>query len=367
MSTKNAQADNITMSSGGLYSLATLGAKDVIDKATSRVLLALSSIPQPSAGQHWCFSDMGCADGGTSLDLWRAVIQAIRTTDTSDIQIVYADQVFNDFNALAKILHGHTVFDSYLPNSADVRVLQSASSFYSPILPKHSLHLGFSATAMHWLSSTPCNISNHIHMVGAEGQEREAFAAQAAIDWQTILMHRSRELVSGGKLVLVNFCIDENGHHLGNTGGVNMFDNFNRNWQSFLDQGSITAEEYSAMTLPQYYNSVEEFSQPLHDIESIVYQSGLRLTNIETEIVDCPFAKDFETHGDAASFAKAYIPTIRSWNESTFIGALSNLRSSEEKDELIEAYYEMYEQQVRENPKGHGMGYVHAYMTLEKI
>ncbi len=32
MSTKNAQADNITMSSGGLYSLATLGAKDVIDK-----------------------------------------------------------------------------------------------------------------------------------------------------------------------------------------------------------------------------------------------------------------------------------------------------------------------------------------------
>jgi hypothetical protein len=367
MSTKNAQADNITMSSGGLYSLATLGAKDVIDRATSRVLSALSSIPQPLESNHWCFSDMGCADGGTSLDLWRAVVESIRAEKATDIQIVYADQVFNDFNALAKILHGHTVFDSYLPSASDVHVLQSASSFYSPILPKQSLHLGFSATAMHWLSSTPCNISNHVHMVGAEGEEREAFAKQAALDWQTILMHRSRELISGGKLVLINFCIDESGRYLGNTGGVNMFDNFNRNWQTFLDQGAITLEEYRAMTLPQYYNNVEEFSHPLQDPTSMVYQSGLRLSNIETEVVSCPFAKDFEKHGDAAAFAKAYIPTIRSWNESTFKGALSDTRSAEEKNELIEAYYGLYEQQVCENPEGHGMGYVHAYMTLEKI
>jgi len=367
MSTKQAQAENITMSSGGLYSLATLGAKDVIDKATARVLSALSSTPEPLEGGHWCFSDMGCADGGTSLDLWRAVVQSIRASNAADIQIVYADQVFNDFNALAKILHGHTVFDSYLPNSSDVHVLQSASSFYSPILPKQSLHLGFSATAMHWLSSTPCNISNHVHMVGAEGEERASFAKQAALDWQTILMHRSRELVSGGKLVLINFCIDESGRYLGNTGGVNMFDNFNRNWQTFLDQGRITPEEYEAMTLPQYYNSVEEFSKPLQDPESIVYQSGLRLSNIETEVVSCPFAKDFEQHGDSAAFAKAYIPTIRSWNESIFKGALSDTRSAQDKDELIEAYYGLYEEQVRKSPEGHGMGYVHAYMTLGKV
>ena len=367
MSAKKAQADNITMSSGGLYSLATIGAKDVIDKATSRVLSALTSIPQPAADDSWCFSDMGCADGGTSLDLWRSVINAIRADNKSDIQIVYADQVFNDFNALAQILHGHTVFDSYLNSSSDVHVLQSASSFYSPILPKQSVHLGFSATAMHWLSSTPCNISNHVHMVGAKGAEKDAFAKQAAQDWEKILLHRSRELVTGGKLVLINFCVDEKGRYLGNTGGVNMFDNFNRNWQTFLEQGKITPDEYQAMTLPQYYNSVEEFSKPLSDSSSPVYQSGLRLESIETEVVSCPFAKDFEKHGDAAAFAKAYIPTIRSWNESTYKGALSDSRSAAEKDELIEAYYSLYEQQVRDNPEGHGMGYVHAYMTLEKV
>lgn len=367
MSQQHAQADNITMSSGGLYSLATLGAKDVIDKATSRVLSALSSVPPPVKNAHWCFSDMGCADGGTSLDLWRSVIQSIRENSDSDIQIVYADQVFNDFNALAKILHGHTVFDSYLPQTKDVHIIQSASSFYSPILPIESLHLGFSATAMHWLSAKPCNISNHVHMVGAQGEEKSAFAQQAAHDWETILMHRSRELVPGGKLVLVNFCVDEEGRYLGNTGGVNMFDNFNRNWQTFLEQGLVTEEEYSAMTLPQYYNNVEEFSHPLTDTASKVYQAGMRLESIQTEVVPCPFAKDFEKHGDASAFAKAYIPTIRSWNESIFKGALSDTRSEAEKNELIESYYGLYEQQVRENPEGHGMGYVHAYMTLEKV
>lgn len=363
---KTTQADNITMSAGGLYSLATIGAKDVIDKATPRVLDALKDIPLKS-NSHWCFSDMGCADGGTSLELWGTLINRIRESDSSDIQIVYADQANNDFNALVQILHGHTQFDSYLPGAENVHVLESGSSFYSAILPKGSLHLGFSATAMHWLSKKPSDITGHIHMVGAVDKDKHSFAEQAHEDWQTILLKRSRELSTGGKLVLVNFCIDEKGCYLGNTGGINMFDNFNQNWQQWLDQGVISAQEYQSMTLPQYYNTVEEFSAPLLDKNSEVYRSGLRLVSIETAQVPCPFAADFSQHKDAQKFAKAYIPTIRSWNESTFLGALSPKRSLEERKELIEAYYALYEDQVASQPAGHGMGYVHAYMTIEKV
>ena len=369
MANPTAHADNITMSGGGVYSLATIGAKDVIDLATPRVLTAIESMLTPRAkdDQHWCFSDMGCADGGTSLDLWRTVIAKLRETDPRDIQIVYADQANNDFNALVKILHGLTDFDSYLPQSENVRILESGASFYTPILPANSLDLGFSATAMHWLSALPCEISDHVHMVGASGNERETFAAQAAKDWQTILLQRAREMRPGAKLVLVNFCIDEEGRHLGNTGGVNMFERFNENWQSLLDQGTIDANEYKAMTLPQYYNSVEEFSAPLLDTSSDVHAAGLRLTDIETAIVPCPFAADFKTHGDASRFADAYLPTIRTWNESVFAGGLNSWRSSEERHELIEHYYGLYHQEVAANPAGHGMDYVHAYMTIEKV
>ena len=162
--TKNSvQADNITMSAGGLYSLATIGAKDVIDRAIPRVLAAVDEI-QLQGEEHWCFSDMGCADGGTSLDLWRSVTRHCRQRSASDIQIVYADQAKNDFNALVGIVHGLTQFKSYLHELPDVHALESGSSFYQPILPANSLHLGFSATAMHWLRNTPVKLSDHIHL-----------------------------------------------------------------------------------------------------------------------------------------------------------------------------------------------------------
>lgn len=374
MADHKVQADNITMSGGGLYSLATVGAKHVIDLATPRVLAALESLldDKQRTGAHWCFSDMGCADGGTSLDLWRSVIKHIRqfqpdNSESGDIQIVYADQANNDFNALVKILHGLTDFDTYLTAAPDVTVLESGASFYTPILPRGSLDLGFSATAMHWLSTTPCDLSNHIHMVGAEGKERQRFSEQASRDWQSILLQRARELNIGGKLVLVNFCIDEAGRYLGNTGGVNMFDQFNRNWLQLLNDGVIDNDEYQRMTLPQYYNSVEEFSAPLKDQDSDVYRAGLRLVDIETAVVPCPFAQDFASHGNATRFASEYIPTIRSWNQSVFSGALSDQRKPQERHELIEHYYNIYKQQVADNPAGHAMDYVHAYMTIEKV
>ncbi len=77
------------------------------------------------------------------------------------------------------------------------------------------------------------------------------------------------------------------------------------------------------MTLPQYYNTVEEFSAPLQDSSEAVHQAGLRLEHIETRIVKCPYAESFAEHGDAARFAEEYIPTIRSWNESIFYNGLS--------------------------------------------
>lgn len=359
------QADHVTMSGGGVYSLATRGAKDVIDKATPQVLSALDSV-LVSQDTSWCFSDMGCADGGTSLDLWRSVIRHLRNDNTSDIQIVYADQARNDFNALVQILHGLTEFESYLTEFNNVHVLQSGSSFYLPILPASSLHLGFSATAMHWLRGKPCDIDEHVHMVGASGQSLAAFRSQAKSDWETILIQRARELKPGGKLVLVNFAINEQGQYLGNTAGVNMFDNFNQNWQQFVDDGVITDQEYLQMTLPQFYHTKEEFSAPLVDETSDVFKAGLRLESIYTDIVECPYAASYKQHNDAQKFAEEYIPTIRTWNESTYMGALSPSRPLQERQDIIENFYRTYQSQVQSNPDAHRMDYVHAYMTISK-
>ena len=76
---------------------------------------------------------------------------------------------------------------------------------------------------MHYLSRLPATLAEHVHVVTARGAERDAFAAQAASDWETILLHRARELVPGGQLVFANFCIDEAGRYTGATGGRNLF------------------------------------------------------------------------------------------------------------------------------------------------
>lgn len=367
MSKTSAQADSITMSGGGIYSLATIGAKDVIDHATQLVVDAIKNSLENHSKSSFRMTDMGCADGGTSLNMVRQSLQIIQELKPGlPVEITYADQPRNDYNALVKIIYGLTQFDSYLEQFPQVFPLFSGTSFYRQILPDNQLDLGFSATAMHWLSRKPCNISDHVHAVGASGEELKAFSKQGAEDWKTILLHRARELRSGGHLVLVNFCQDEKGRYLGNTGGINMFDHLNEIWRSFVNDNVITEEEYVGMTLPQYYNNVEEFSAPLKDQHSEVYKAGLRLEHIETRVVPCPFAQAFKQHRDAGKFAKEYIPTIRTWNESIYYAGLSSDRAEQERREIIHNYYKTYEDQVAANPEGHAMDYVHAYTVIRK-
>jgi len=369
MTEKTAHAVNVAMRGGGYYSIATKGAKDVIDGATPLVVNAISRLPDRDGSTPFTFADMGCADGGTSLDLVQQTISAVRNRwrRRRPISVIYTDQPRNDYNSLFRIVHGLTSLPTYLSKAEDVYVFASATPFYRQILPAGTLDLGFSATAMHWLSRKPCDITDHIQAVGASGAELDAFAEQARHDWETILLQRARELIPGGRLVLVNFVKDEAGRYLGNTGGVSMFDTFNGLWRRFVAEGAISREEYVRMTLPQYYKTVEEFTRPLTDAASAVHRAGLRLEQSETRIVPCPFAAEFRQHGDAARFAREYIPTLRSWTESTFLTALSPERSPEERQGIVDRYYEAYEALVRENPEGHGMDYVHIYMTIVKI
>jgi hypothetical protein len=226
------------MRGGGYYSTAAKGEKDAIDGATPLVLGAIHHLPETDPARPFTLTDMGCADGGTSLELVRQAVGAVRAHwPRRPITVVYTDQPRNDYNSLFQLIHGLMPIPTYLDEFEDVHVLASATSFYRPILPAGTLDLGFSATAMHWLSRKPCDLASHVHMVGATGAELAAFAEQGRRDWETILLQRTRELAAGGRLVLVIFCKDEAGRYLGNTGGVNMFETFNALWQRFAAEG----------------------------------------------------------------------------------------------------------------------------------
>jgi hypothetical protein len=355
---------NVAMRGGGYYSAATKGARDVIENATPLVLEMIGRLPDHDISTAFTMTDMSCADGGTCLDLVRQVIATVRERwPRRPICIIYTDQPRNDYNSLFQMVHSLTPLRSYLDEFDDVYVVASATSFYRQIIPSGTLDLGFSATAMHWLSRKPCDLRDHVHALCAMGPEQAVFAEQAQRDWETILLHRARELKPGGRLVLVNFCKDEAGQYASR---VNMFDIVNELWRRFAREGVIRGDEYVRMTLPQYYRTTEEFTRPLTDPASPVYRAGLRIERCETRTVPCPFAVAFREHGDAARHAREYTPALRSWTESTFVAALSPERPSQERQAIIERYYDDYEAVVREHAAEYRGDYVQAYMTIVK-
>jgi SAM dependent carboxyl methyltransferase len=288
--------------------------------------------------------------------MWRRVLKEVRRVVPSrPIEMVYTDLPRNDFSQVFQMIHGHTEIASYYPEIDDLYVFASGTSFHQAIFPTGSLHLGFSATASHYVSRNPCNITDHVHMVGATGREREAYVEQGRIDWERMLLARTRELVRGGRLCLFNFGVDEAGRYLGNTGGVSMFDTFGRLWAGLADTN-----------FPQSYRTVAQFVAPLTDTSNPVCRAGLRLEHVETRVVRCPYATEFERHGNAEEFARAYIPTLRSWSEPTFLSGLSSTRRPEERARIVDAFYQRYQDLVADAPAGHGMDYVYIYLVCAK-
>ena len=87
---------------------------------------------------------------------------------------------------------------SYLLNFPDVFVTTCGTNFYSQCFPPQTVNLAFSATAFHWFSRKPCDITGALHhtMITIP-EEAEVFKKQAAKDWETILLNRAKELAPG--------------------------------------------------------------------------------------------------------------------------------------------------------------------------
>jgi hypothetical protein len=362
-------AATISMRGAGYYSSNTVGAKTAIDNVSDLVVAAARKMPALAEGRAFAIADFGAADGGTSMDMMRRLVGAIRAREPRrQISITYTDLPHNDFSTLFRLSQGllGPRTSAPLADTPDLFIFGSGTSFYRQIFPDNSLSLGFSATAMHWIGSRPCMIADHVQAVGAAPAEREQFRAQAMRDWETILLARARELRLGGRLALANFCVDEEGRYLGHTTGVDMFDSFARHWRDLLRAGRINETEYIGATFQQFYKTPDEFAAPFRDPSSAVSRAGLKLESMFTMVTPCPYAAQFKRDGDAGSFAKAYVPTLRSWSETVFSGALDPSRPAAERAAIIDDFYRAYEAEVAAAPEGHAMDYIHCVTEIAK-
>ena len=359
----------LSMKSSGYYSQRTIGAKIAIDSTKKFIENAINEIPKLPILR---MADFGSADGGTSQEMWFNLIKKIRSSnDDRQIEIIYTDLASNDFSTLFKSMQGMQGNPkiSFQKKFTNIFVHGCGTGFHQQLMSDNSLSLGFSATAMHYVSEKPCQINNHVHMVGAKISERLKFEKQALKDWESILLSRSKELVKGGRFICLNFGIDESGRYLGNTGGHSMFDRFAYHWKTLLNNGIITEDEYKSATFSQHYRTILEFRKPFDDKNSTVYKSGLRLKSCKTRLTKCPYKENYKKNIKSITkknFAENLIPTMRSWSETVFRTALSN-RKKDEIDKIINKFYNSYQKEIAKNPEGHSMDYIHIIMDIEKI
>ncbi len=358
----------LSMRSSGYYSQRTAGAKHAIDSTISLLRDALTSLPESGVLR---FADFGAADGGTSAALWAEIVATVRSQgDTRPIEVLYTDLPSNDFSTLFKTMQGMegNLSDAYQVNYGNVFVHGCGTGFHRQLMASDSLCLGFSATAMHYVSEKPCEIEGHVHMVGANQVERDMFAQRAADDWEKILLARCAELKKGSRFIVLNFGIDDQGQYLGNTGGHSMFDKFTEHWRMLQKTGTITEKEFKRATFSQHYRTVEEFRAPFDDTQSLVSQAGLRLKSIRTQLTRCPYEHAYRDANGAISrkeFAASLIPTMRSWSETVFSSALVD-REQQEAQAIVDQFYQCYEDEIAAAPDGHAMDYIHAIMEIEK-
>ena len=358
----------LSMRDSGYYSERTIGAKIAIDSTEPLMKNALNEIPKVPILR---MADFGCADGGTSQEMWFNLIKILRTKDNRQIEILYTDLASNDFSTLFRTMQGmegNSQF-AYQNLFKDVYIHGCGTGFHKQLMHDGSMSLGFSATSMHYISEKPCQIENHVHMVGANSEEKEKFKIQALKDWESILINRAKELIPGGRFICINFGIDEKGRYLGNTGGHNMFDKFAFYWKNLEEKKIITKEEFVAATFTQHYRTVEEFKKPFDNPNSNISKAGLRLKSCNTMLTDCPYKVNYENNKNSITskqYAESLIPTLRSWSETVFRTAL-NGRAENQINEIVNKFYQSYENEVALNPEGHAMDYIHIIMDIEKV
>lgn len=373
----------------GLYSLGTQGCFDVVTASEHLVFSALTA----SLGQmHGCacgqnrtimLCDFGAADGGTSLNMWtEAILLARKIRPTSEIDMRYEDQPNADYQSLFAYTQGRIrvpgrTKKTYLENISKGAVFVSAigTSFFMQCVPTNSLSLGFSSTAMHWLSceppkQLPPGVLHHTGLSRESDFEiKKVWAETARRDWATILEARAKELKVGGRLVLVNFCIDNQEQFLGETSSVpkSMFAEMRYHWKAMWKDGKISYDEFSKAQLFNYYRSVNEMCGPLQDPTSSVHKSGLRLEHVNTAVTSCPYrSKWLRNKYNASDFAKELTLTMRTWSNSSFENALDSARSQDEKRGICNDLFNRISIAVQNTPNDFGMEYVHAFLVIRK-
>jgi SAM dependent carboxyl methyltransferase len=264
---------------------------------------AARMVTLPAEPHPIVIADYGSSEGRNSLEPITVAIRALRKRAGSNqaISVMHTDLPDNDFRVLFRTLVNDP--NSYLAGDTKVFPATVGRSFYEQILPANSVTLGWSSWAVQWLSRAPAQIPDQIQVAYSEDPgTRAAFAAQAAADWRTFLIHRGSELHANGRLVVLTMAVDD----AGDFGYRPVLDAMYGTLVKMVDENFISADELSRMTIPTVGRSRSDFMAPFAEVSEDGRFANLIVEELEVFQGEDRLWAEFQRDGDAHAFGSQW-------------------------------------------------------------
>src|SRR5262245_21609533 len=283
-------------------------------------------------------AEYGCSGGRNSYAPMHTIVSALRRERPElRAECVLEDLPSNTWHqVMAEAPRLVAAFDG------GGQVLGAWTSFYNQACGDASLDLAYSYVASHFLSGS-MPLASHVMMHEGASDERSAWEARAAADWETFLLLRARELKKGGKLLVSTMSRDASGYSWKEFSHVV--------WESVRRVslcGWLSAQEAEALCIPACLRSEAEILAPF---------SAGSLVSASFAVDSLQFAYT-EVEGERSLRTDALAPILRRRVEAVwggmFVTQLGRLgRTTTSSREVMGEVWDVFEDEIaRDTSRG---------------
>jgi hypothetical protein len=318
---------------------------------------AAAAMSLPPDARPFTALDLGSSEGGNALIVMSTVAESVRRRRPEQlIQTIYSDLPSNNFNRLFTNLHEARTAGR-IPAGVYPSVV--AGSFYESLMPPSSVHFAMAFNALLWLDQLPAapvpdSVVYRRPHPPRPGRQMPpetvaAFTRQAERDLTRFLELRAREMVAGGKLLIVSpgdsadYCISDG-----------IYDALNDACLDLIAAGRLERERYERFTMPLYFRTVPETLASL-EREGSPVKGVFTVDRAETLEVPTPFLIEFDKTGDAAALADAYTGFLRAFSEPV---ARAALVGTDGDATLMDELYRRVHARLRAEPERYRFRYI---------
>ncbi|KAM7267230.1 hypothetical protein ACFE04_009396 [Oxalis oulophora] len=218
--------------------------------------------------------DLGCSSGPNTLFFISKVLDIVSQIHNQESMKKFEFEVFlndlpgNDFNLIFKSLHSFYAEKEKSGMSLGSCFISGVpGSFYERLFPSKSLNFVHSSFAVQWLSKVPSNLLNkgNIHIAeNSHPSVPEAYLKQFQNDFSLFLSLRSKEMMSGGRMILTlpgRIEMDPTSKYC-----CYIWETLSKCLHELVDEGLVKEDDIDSFNIP-LYNPHEEEIRKIIDME----------------------------------------------------------------------------------------------------